>query len=415
MTTNKYPSTHITKALAYPLNFSSLVLILCASMFITIAIMDLVLAVVVVTGLSLFSLWFIKYAFSLLIHTAEGNSDAPDFGDTIIRPLEDFRPAKLIIVLVTHAMIIGNLFVLDHTLGFLSALVSFALLPAIISSLAMENKLHKAFDANEIISIIQRSGKSYWVSFSFYCMTTLLLKSVYISGVGLFLSVLITLYLILVSFHIIGITLYINRRELGFVTAHSPEQDADDINEEKIKRYQRMSTNIYSRYRQPSALPYLIEQLKTENITAYDWFYEEIMTWDIKPKFKRLFMQIYFSKLCETDLLKKTHEVYEDYIKLDPEFIIEDNIARLCLLKSALAQSDNALIKRLSPALLSESNDKESHQQTLLLLLPYFIEQEPNNKKAQQLLDIIDKHHPNLISNKTLECYRTVVTSSTNI
>lgn len=375
--------------------------------------MDIILAVIIVTGLSMFTLWYTKYAFSILIHTAEGYSETPDFGDNIIRPLEDFRPAKLIIVLLIHTMILGNIFVIDLMLGYFYAIILFVYLPAIISILAMENNLLQAFNINEITEVIKRSGKGYWLSFAFYCVTALTLQYVYDSEFGLFIAVVITLYLILVSFHMIGLTLYLHRKEIGYATVHSPEQDADDTDGEKIKQYERIATNIYSRYRQPSALPYLIEQLKHENVAAYDWFFDEIMSWEIKPKFKRAFMEVYLRKLCGVDLLKQTSERYTTYMVLDPDFIIDNNETRLCMLRMALSQRDKSLITIFSHVLLADKSDKGTHQKTILLLLHYYLEQQANDKKAHQLLTLIDKYHPDLIDNETVVSYRAILKNAT--
>ena len=88
MTDKTYPTIKLSKILTYPLDLSPLFIILCTSIFISFALLGIVMALIVVFGLGMFSLWFSKYAFSILIHTAEGYTEAPIFGDSYIRPFK---------------------------------------------------------------------------------------------------------------------------------------------------------------------------------------------------------------------------------------------------------------------------------------------------------------------------------------
>ncbi len=199
MKTNLYPRSNLISILMYPMNVSSLALLFCAALFISAALTDIFLAIVTVTGFSMFTLWFIKYAFLILRHTAEGYPTTPAFGDAIIRPMEDFRPAKLIIVIAIHFMIITELFIINSALGYSYGIVLIIILPAVVSSLAMDNRLAQLFNIKELTSIIVRSGALYWLSFIFHSLTGLLLSSVYKSDIALYFAVSITLYFSLIS------------------------------------------------------------------------------------------------------------------------------------------------------------------------------------------------------------------------
>ena len=411
MKTSLYPRSNLISVLMYPMNFSSLVLLFCAALFISAALTDIFLAIVTVTGFSMFTLWFIKYAFLILRHTAEGYPTTPAFGDAIIRPMEDFRPAKLIIVIAIHFMIITELFIINSALGYSYGIMLIIILPAIVSSLAMENRLAQLFNIKELTSIIVRSGNSYWFSFVLYCLIGLLLNVVYKSDLAIYLAVSITLYLTLVSFHVIGLSLYRQRKELGYVTACSPEQKIDTNTEERLKRYQVLATNVYSRYRQPSALHYLVEQLKCESFESYEWFYHEIMTWEIKPKFKRSFVEAYICKLNKDNLTRNTINLFNKYLSLDQDFEIVTNATRLCLLESALKEQNSVIIEQYSTPLLNNKEDSVSHKKTLMLLLKYYVEQQPNDYKANQLLNTVITTHPDLMSNEVLIKYKNVLRS----
>ena len=273
MTTKSYPSTNVFKILTYAIDPSPLFIILCTAIFISFASMGAIMALVVIFGLSMFSLWFIKYAFSITVHTAEGYPEPPIFSDSYMRPFEDYRPFKLGIILLVHIMIISILFVIYTPLYYIYGLLVMMFLPAIISELAMENKFFQTFDIAILFDIVKASGKLYWLSFGFYVVIFVLLLLVYKSDIWLFFSVCITLYLILVTFHVIGLTLYTQRESLGYATAYSPEKIQQGINELKLKKYQRILDNVYAQHRQPTVLAYLERELSDETIEAYEWFY----------------------------------------------------------------------------------------------------------------------------------------------
>ncbi len=171
---------------------------------------------------------------------------------------------------------------------------------------------------------------------------------------------------------------------------------------------------MYSRYRQPSALPYLIEQLKSEPTESYAWFYDEIMTWEIKPKFKRAFVEAYLCQLNKDNKSSKVIELYDSYLLLDHTFTLESNITRSCVLTAATKENKTDLIEQYSILLLNNQEDKESHKNTLLFLLKYYIEQQPNDNKAKQLLAIVFKIYPELDSNDEILKYKNILKEQAN-
>lgn len=371
--------------------------------------MDRIIAILGAAGIGYFSLWFLKYAFYMLTQTAEGHAEVPLFTDNLIRPFEDFRPIKLIVIIVSHITILGNIIAFNTTLGYLYSLVILFFFPAIISELAMENNFLKTFNPYELLKIIKSSGGWYWVSFAFYCVVTLLVINIYKSELGLFLSVFITLYFLMVSFHVIGLTLYTRRNKLGYATVYSPEQTQHEISENKQRSYHRVATNVYSQYRQPSTIGYLKRELSNESIESYDWFLNEIMSWDIKPKFKRQFVQLYCEQLCEKDLPVKALSEYMSYLKQDAEFTIEDTATLFCLLKTAVQRNQFQVIIQISNVLLKNSNDPILYKETLVLLIKYFTENQQNDQQATKLMNHLIKKFPEMKQDKLIQEYTFVL------
>lgn len=404
-----YPRLNLLHALRYPFDLSPLLIIFVTAMFITGAIKDLILAIIGVSGLGLFSLWYCKYAFAMLIHTAEGHAEPPNLSDSMIRPFEDFRPIKLGIILFSHVLITGKLLELNLYLGYGYVVLILLLLPAIISILGMEDNLFKTFNFRFLLTVIRASGSWYWLSFSFYCAIAFALYRLYHTNITLFSAVFISLYLVMVSFHVIGLTLYARRDDLGFATARSPEQDAADERNATLQQYRTLADAMYGRYRQQGSIEFLESQLDELPLAAYDWFLHEILNWEIKPRFKRLFVQLYIRKQCAAKQPLKALQQYQQYKHVDTEFTIEDNASRLCLLNMALQKNIPPLINTFSNQLLQENKDKEHHQQALLCLLKFFMEQQPDDEKARQLLALLLRHYPAMQQDETIKQYATVL------
>ena len=412
MKSKYYPSTNIFKILTYALDPSPLFIILCTAIFVSYALMGVIMALIVIFGLSMFSLWFIKYAFSITKHTAEGYPESPIFSDSYIRPFEDYRPFKFGVILLVHIMIMSVLFVIYVPLFYIYGLLVLMFLPAIISELAMENKLFKTFDIEVLIDIVKASGKLYWVSFLFYVVIIVLLLLVYKSDLWLFFSICITLYLILVSFHVIGMTIYTRRESLGYITTYSPEKIQQENDNEKLKKHHRILDNVYSQHRQPSVLSYLERELINEPIETYEWFYNEIRSWDIKPKFKRLFIQLYCRKLCEADKSIDVLELIFKTMASDKEFSIDDNPTRLCILQAAIRKKDKTVIHSYSDLLLNDNDDLECRKKTFISLLQYHVEVDADDSKAQELLSMLTNEYPEMNDDKLIVQYRKVLNYS---
>lgn len=404
-----YPRLNLFHILTYPLSLSPFLITFITAIFISGALMDILIAVLGACGLGYFSLWFLKYSFYMLTQTAEGYADVPLFTDNLIRPFEDFRPIKLIIVIISHITILSTVFIIDITLGYFYLALLLFLLPAIISEIAMENSLIKTFDPNVLFDIIKSSGIWYWLSFTFYCLTTFLVINIYETELGLFISVFVSLYALMVSFHVIGLTLYTQRHIMGFATVHSPEQAQQELDDNKQLDYQRFATTIYGQYRQASAIKYLEKKLADEPNDAYDWFLTEIMSWEIKPKFKHRFIQLYCRHFCEIGNNIKALKQYIHYSKTDTDFTIEDRTTQYCLLTAAIQKNHNIGILTLSKSLLHDNKELTYYRETLVILIKYFTETRPNDRQASKLLRHLLTKFPEMRNDKLIQQYELVL------
>lgn len=409
---NRYPKFNFYQIITYPFSFSPLAIIFIATIFISGALSSLFIALLGSVGLGYFTLWFFKYAFYMLEQTSVGNADTPPITDDITRPFEDFRPIKLMFILIAHFMIVVNIFILSDVIAYLYALVVLIFLPAIISILVIENKLFKTFDFNILLNFITLSGRWYWESFSLTISLTLLTIVLHISGIGMFLTVFISLYFTMVVFHVVGLILYTQRKELGYVTVNSPEQTEKYLNDVKLKQNQRLAINIYAQHRQTTTICYLKEQLEGEPIEVYNWFKLEILSWNIKPKFRQEFMALYYAHLCKVGEIKSALYEYTAYIKTDPYFKNNNHDLQFILLKAAIKYNEAAYIAPLSKSLLTNNTNKTQYKAVLIDLLTYFTQTHPNDYQASKILRLLVKRFPDMQNEKLIQEYQFVLNST---
>ena len=144
-------------------------------------------------------------------------------------------------------------------------------------------------------------------------------------------------------------------------------------------------------------------------INAYDWFFKEIISWEIKPKFKQQFVQLYCRKYCEANQSSNAYTHYIQYRQSDSEFIIEDNATRLCLLKFAILQRDYPGINLLSEHLPDKTADSKVHKQTLLLLLKFYVESASDNTRSKHILELLIQHYPEMKSNEWIKKIKPII------
>ncbi len=201
----------------YPLNAQSITVIVILSAVSAVAL-----------HLPFALLWYcaatgalIKYGFSCLQNTAQGDMTAPDitasYGDGVGLVLR-----LLVIIVAISAAVFGLFTLLGVGAGSLAASLAVAALPAIIIMFAMTDRIIEAINPVNVFRLISAIGLPYGLLLaiilvmmgSMEFISTLIGED--LSFVSMTLNAIVSNYYSLVIFHIMGYMLFQYQGELGF-------------------------------------------------------------------------------------------------------------------------------------------------------------------------------------------------------
>ena len=201
-----------------------------------------ILSVMLGTGLMPFlfnlviSIVFIKYCYAVLEHTARGHLKPMPISAGLVND-EMELPFKQFVMLA--AIFAGNAAVLKHFgifLFFISISITYLALPANIMVLAMEHSLFAALNPVIVFSVIRRIGLPYL--FLYFLMFLLsiasatlmgILDSIFSDTIAYAVTLFASLYFSVVTFHLMGYTLYQYHDQLG----HEIDIEADEFDKKQ--------------------------------------------------------------------------------------------------------------------------------------------------------------------------------------
>lgn len=319
----RYPQFSLFRVLAYPLALSPLVMILILSLISAMSYYGGPIIAILLVSTALFALWYLKYLFLILISTADGNPDCPVLTETLIRPLEDLRHLKFLILLLAHATLMGVMSDTSPVLGTIYLVGFIILLPAMVIVLGIENSFLKTAHLPMLLQIIRHSGLLYWAVFAFYGVSTGFTLYLIKHQTGIFMISAVILYLVMVAFHLLGVILYTRREALGYQANHTPEREHAQMNEQTRKRYLQVADMLYRQQCRAPVLASADRQLEAEPLEAYDFLLDEARTWD-NPRFLQRYLDHYLSTYLEADQLLKGMRRYEKVLQQFPDVVISD-------------------------------------------------------------------------------------------
>ena len=169
------------------------------------------------------SIVFIKYCYAVLEDTALGHLKPMPISKGLIND-EMELPFKQFIMLA--AIFAGNAAVLKHLgvfMFFISISITYLALPANIMVLAMEHSLFAALNPVIVFSVIRRIGAPYFLLYFFMFMLSVasatmmdILVAMFNIQIAYALTIFTSMYFTVVTFHLMGYTLYQYHDELGY-------------------------------------------------------------------------------------------------------------------------------------------------------------------------------------------------------
>lgn len=238
----------LPKFFSYPAKLSPLLFMLviaALNAIISIPLVGFLLSIVLM-------IVFMKYAYVVLEHTAQGHQIPPEINKRIlIEELElPFKQILLILAMVTVNFAIYDL--LGSGIYFVSMMITVLSLPAAIMVLAIEHSFFTTLNILFVSKMIRRIGPSYFILclFLFFLILGSVvvinfvgeLVPVYLSAPAIFF---VNMYFILIMFNMMGYVIYQYHEKLGYsIEAEEFEGDSkrsvvtDQVSDPKLRQFE---------------------------------------------------------------------------------------------------------------------------------------------------------------------------------
>ena len=232
--------------------------------------------------------WFLKYAFVLLEHVAQGRPGSPVLTMEAANPLGEKRPllfALLIASFIGLTMLVDELF--GAGWGGALRVSGMIALPSVIAIHAVTGSLIGALNPVTIVAMMQRLGSGYITVMVVAAACGLLLQWI-VSGetahLGLWLRIALSMLLWLLLFGLLGAVIHDRRLEIGFEPEHSPERSAQRAVAEIEKERARFIDQVFAEYRSgasQNAWDSIQRRVGTgaTAIAEYQWILQRVSAW----------------------------------------------------------------------------------------------------------------------------------------
>ncbi|MDM8561497.1 hypothetical protein [Candidatus Parabeggiatoa sp. HSG14] len=310
----------------------------------------------------------IKYAYGVLEYTILGHATPPALTFDMANPFNQ-RPFKqilyLFVVVMTYHFIqqwIGN------TPALIILVFGLFLTPASAAIIANQNNIASALNPLALIFLVRHIGVIYILISLFFGLLVLLslviLSSMHVvnrlvptpgwvvSHFYLLFVLMGSIYLLLMTFHLLGFVIYHRRDSLGVEVFFSPEKEADAQREAEEREFEKILDEVYWLSRQQNrteeAIETLFAKLPELGDTPYihEKLFDRMRLWENKS-LALAQGQYYIASLIHKKRLSKALPICQACFKLDAKFNVKNAYHRLPLATIAYQQKRYPLALRL--------------------------------------------------------------------
>lgn len=343
---------------------------------------------------------FMKYAYMVLEQTARGYLEpVPVTWDTLSKELElPFKQLFVVFLLIVFNTQLYNWG--GSGLLFVGQLLTALFFPASVMVLAVEHSFFQAINPVTLAGVVRRIGPPYLLLWLFlYLLMTGVLETTYFLSrylppafyepLGNFLS----MYLILVVFHMMGYVLYQYHEELGFTIEQEYETEAAPA--EPAAPGLREVEILFHEGKAEEARRRLVQLVEEHpgNISYRELLHRLMLnTGDVEGL--RAYSADYIVRLLLNDRPSEAQRVFTDCYKRDPAFKFgtakqRHTMAQL-LYNNGQARAALALLNKLH----SDFPAYEAVPDAYLLVAKILCENFNQDARARQVLEFLQQRYP---------------------
>ncbi len=360
---------------------------------------------------------FIRYATMALEETARGNMDPPPLeSESLLADLElAFMEVFLIIFVVTANMVVNawSYFALAPLM-----LVTILALPAAIMVLAIERRFVQILNPVYLWQFIQRIGVHYLLLCAFLLLLIIALSAT-VGVLGMFAPdflitffvTAITMYFVLVMFHMMGYVIYQYHEELQFeVIMEAP--GGEEVHAAPPRRsVPRPNTEVLLNEGK-------IEQARNE---LEEYVRHAPGDLEARSQLHRLLRATrdtqalcrhaddYLQRLLDDQQASRAQEAYIDCLKQDREYRPENVATRLALARLFRSGTHSRLVLHLLNGLHRSHPQHQLIPEAYLLVAQVMCERFGEYQKAKKILNYVLSHYPDSSQADEVRRYLSIV------
>jgi hypothetical protein len=329
----------LDESFKYPLKLETILLIVGIAILSTIVSylpFSLIFALLILAAL-------VKYCFTCLQNTSQGEMFAPDINEAFTGGLKILGYLLLMIIIVAIALSLSNYLLGVAFTRFLFFIIIISI-PAIIINFALTESLLDAINPLKIYKLVTSIGLPYGLLLAFILIMMASISviqhlvSVDYSAISIILQSVVSNYYMIVIFHLMGYIIFQFQKELGFAARES-------YGDQKIMRtkYQWLSAKIDVQLKEGNYKK-VLELFKwslrgfSDNESFKKYFDFLLATKNIKEI--DVFASSYFGYLDKSNQLDKTTFAFKKIIALNPNYKPNSAKLRLSLAQACYEKRD---------------------------------------------------------------------------
>lgn len=305
---------------------------------------------------AILSSWFLKYAFVLLDHAAQGKLEPPVLSVEMINPLDEQRPFLLLLLLLGMFYATGAAaYWFGPVLGWLTGMIALGIVPAIVAVQGATGSVLQSLHPGIVFGLIARLRGDYVLilvcALLFAGLDRVITISPLVADYPLVVRIAMLMYLWLALFALIGGVLFTRRLDIGLDAAYSPEQaEARETRDIERDRKRKIDT-IYAEWRGGAkanawqTVTKLVED-SGEPLEELRWLHEYASRWPDPGLANRLAREL-LPKLLAAKLAGEALRVLQARIKADSNFRPASSAELLTLTRLARDAGDRPTARAL--------------------------------------------------------------------
>jgi tetratricopeptide (TPR) repeat protein len=351
-----------------------------------------------------FILWiiFLKYAFLVLARSANGRFDAPNGADGEVGDAAQvMRQYALFLLIGLGATVFGSMFGLGGY--YLTSILGCVMLPAATMIIAVTHSLLQSLNPKNILFFIKTIGSPYLALCFFLLSLTsssqwlqVFLGAHINSWLVWPLISFVEFYFVLIIYHMMGYTIYQYHKELGVNAAVGFENaDMKYASSKGRDPVLVQLTELMAQGNEEAAIDLLREalRLRWENNDLHER-YQKLLTVSGKTSAAQQHAKEFIVKLVNEKRLFRALDLCEHYLKIDPDFQLQDSFQVHELAAAAALGKCYKLALNLMRRFDRRYPQHPHIPQVFFLSAQIFAEQYRMNKEAIRILHAIQLKFP---------------------